>query len=97
MSFLELAAERWTCRKYAPTPVEQEKIDAIDQRVKLALGENQRGRTPFWRVSWTNTATGRIDTKALREKYPDIADEFTKVSVSRRYSVKKVKREKIVD
>ena len=36
MSFLELAAERWTCRKYAPTPVEQEKIDAILEAVRLA-------------------------------------------------------------
>ena len=36
MTFLELAAERWTCRKYAPTPVEQEKIDAILEAIRLA-------------------------------------------------------------
>lgn len=35
-SFLELAEARFSVRKYAQTPVEQEKIDAILQAAKLA-------------------------------------------------------------
>lgn len=36
MTFLELAEARFSVRKYAQTPVEQEKIDAILQAAKLA-------------------------------------------------------------
>lgn len=36
MTFLELAKARFSVRKYAQTPVEQEKIDAILQAAKLA-------------------------------------------------------------
>lgn len=36
MSFLDLAKERWTCRKYSDKPVEQEKLDAVLEAARLA-------------------------------------------------------------
>ena len=36
MTFLELAAARWTCRSYDSRPVEQEKIDAVLEAARLA-------------------------------------------------------------
>ena len=48
MSFLELAAGRWTCRKYAPTPVEQEKIDAILEAVRLAPSSKNTQGMHVW-------------------------------------------------
>ena len=71
----------------------QEEIDGIDQQIKAALGTFERGMTENWTVRWTNTSTNRLDTKALKAKYPDIAAEFTKATAGRRFSVSEVKRE----
>ena len=46
-----------------------------------------------WRVNWTNTTRNTIDGKMLREKYPDIADEVTKTTTSRRFSVARMKED----
>ena len=39
-------------------------------------------------ISWKPVSTQRIDTKALAEKYPEIAEEFTKTTVSRRFTLR---------
>ncbi|MGI6221869.1 MAG: nitroreductase family protein [Coriobacteriales bacterium] len=48
MTFLDLAAARWTCRKYASTPVEQEKIDAILEAVRLSPSSKNTQGTHVW-------------------------------------------------
>lgn len=69
----------------------QDEIDEIDQRIKASLGEHERAISGVWDVRWTNTNTSRIDTKALRQKYPEIAAEVTTTKPGRRFSVKRVK------
>ena len=71
----------------------QEEIDGIDQQIKAALGTFERGMTENWTVRWTNTSSNRLDTKALKAKYPDIAAEFTKATVGRRFTVTEIKKE----
>ena len=66
-------------------------IKEIDQQLKLTLGDFQRGMSAGWKVNWTNTSTSRIDTKLLKEKYPQIAEEVTKTTTGRRFSVAKIK------
>ena len=66
-------------------------IKAIDQELKLMLGDFQHGLTTSWRVNWTNTNTSRIDTKLLKQKYPQIAEEVTKTTNGRRFSIAKMK------
>ena len=66
-------------------------IKAIDQQLKLALGDFQRGMSAGWKINWTNTTSSRVDTKLLKEKYPQIAAEVTKTTVGRRFSVAKMK------
>ena len=68
-------------------------IDEIDQSMKLALGDKQRGASLNWRVNWTNTTSNRIDTKALKAKYPKIAEEMMKTTTSRRFSVTRIEEE----
>lgn len=68
-------------------------IKEIDQRVKLALGEFQRGVSTGWRVNWTNTSTSRVDTKLLKAKYPQIAEEVTKTTTGRRFSIARIKED----
>ena len=71
----------------------QAEIDGIDQQVKAQMGSFETGYSGVWTVRWTNTSSGRIDTKALKAKYPAIAEEFTKTTTSRRFSVKRVNGE----
>ncbi len=68
-------------------------IKEIDQKVKLKLGDFQKGLSHSWKVSWTNTSTSRIDTKLLKEKYPHIADECMKVTAGRRFTVTRTKED----
>lgn len=68
-----------------------DKIKEIDQSLKLKMGDFQRGISAGWRINWTNTNTARIDTKMLKAKYPQIAEEVTKVTTGRRFSVARVK------
>lgn len=68
-------------------------IKEYDQQIKMVMGEHQRGASATWKVNWTNTSTSKVDTKLLKEKYPDIAAEVTKVTPGRRFSVSKVKED----
>ena len=71
----------------------QAEIDGIDQQIKAAMGTFERGMTEGWNVRWTNTSTSRVDTKALKAKYPQIAAEVTKTTAGRRFTVTKVKED----
>ena len=77
------------------TIVQRDELDAeikeYDQQIKLVMGEHQRGASATWKVNWTNTVTNKIDTKLLKQKYPDIAAEVTKSTPGRRLSVSKIK------
>jgi len=71
----------------------QAEINDIDQQLKMAMGTFERGISPSWTVRWTNTSTSRVDTKALKAKYPKIAEEVTKVTPGRRFTVSRVVEE----
>ena len=44
-----------------------------------------------WRATWHNTKTERIDTKALKEALPDIYKEYSKTTVSTRFTLNQIK------
>ena len=71
----------------------QDEIDAIDQVVKAEMGTFERGVSGNWTVRWSNTESRRVDTKALKAKYPQIAEECVKVTKGRRFSVARVNAE----
>ena len=68
----------------------QEEIDEIDQQIKAEMGTFERGVSGHWTVRWSNTESRRVDTKALKAKYPKIAEECMKVTAGRRFTVSKV-------
>lgn len=68
-------------------------VAEIDQMLKLALGDFQRGMSEGWKVCWTNTSTKRLDTKALKAAMPDVAERFMKTTNGRRFSVTKLNAE----
>lgn len=40
-----------------------------------------------WKAVWKPVTTSRIDTSALKKALPDLAQQFTKTSTVRRFSV----------
>ncbi len=60
-----------------------------EQALKLRLGEAETGLlegVPV--VRWTNVISHRVDTSALKAMRPEVAEEFTVESTSRRFLVK---------
>mgnify|MGYP001478943616 FL=1 len=72
----------------------QEEIEAAERRkeaenqLKAMLGEYERAFAGDRVVTWKNIVTHRVDTKLLKAKYPDIYQEVTKESISRRFAIK---------
>ncbi len=60
---------------------------AIEQKIKLELGDACYGMTNRYKVSWSNYETNRLDSKRLKEEKPDIYADYCKTSVGRRFSV----------
>jgi putative phage-type endonuclease len=70
--------------------------DAFAQGLQDKLGDHPVGvYDDDVIVRWSNVTTNRIDTTALRAAHPDLADEFTRATHSRRFTTvppKEVKR-----
>ena len=60
----------------------------IEQKIKLFLGDSQGAENLRYRVSWSNVDTQRVDSRRLKEEQPDVYSRFSKVSHSRRFTVK---------
>lgn len=60
----------------------------IEQQIKLYMGEYEMAFNEYYRVSWSNVDTIRIDSKRLKEERPDLYRHFAKNSQSRRFTVK---------
>lgn len=71
----------------------QKEIDDIDQQIKAEMGTFERGVSGHWTVRWSNTESRRVDTKALKAKYPQVAEECVKVTKGRRYTISRTNKE----
>ena len=64
--------------------------NTIDQKIKLYMAENEYAVADGYKVSWSNVESARLDTKKLKADHPDIYDEYSKVSSSRRFQIREV-------
>lgn len=62
----------------------------IEQEVKLLMKENELAVSGKYHVSWSSVDTARLDTKRLRQEKPEVYQDYTKISSSRRFIVKAV-------
>ena len=69
-----------------------EKLDTekktIEQKLKMFMGDAEVAENDQYRVSWKNSDSARLDTKALKEEQPDIYNRYIKTIHSRRFLVK---------
>lgn len=62
---------------------------AIDQKIKLEMQDAAYGIAEPYRVSWVSSDTTRLDTKRLKAEQPDIYNQYSKTTTSRRFTVTK--------
>lgn len=62
--------------------------DEIVNKLKEMLGDAEQGQVHGRIVTWRNYATKRLDSKKLQKERPDIYQEYTKETFSRRFQVK---------
>lgn len=67
------------------------KISAIEQRIKIRMGDAQRAAGARWRVDWKNVESNRLDTKRMRAEIPKICAKYQTANTTRRFSVNKLK------
>lgn len=85
-SFNQKLERRETLQKMTDR-LEQEK-NQIEQEVKLFMKENEAAAGNHYRVTWSSVDSARLDTKKLKQDHPDIYQNYTNISRSRRFTVK---------
>ena len=65
----------------------QAEAEAIKGAIKAAMGDSESVQTGEYRITWKAVTSSRIDTSALRKALPDVAERFTKETVTRRFVI----------
>ena len=61
----------------------------IENKVKQEMGNAEYAGTYGYSIKWKNVTSNRVDSKLLKEKYPDVYNDVLKTSQSRRFEIKK--------
>ena len=67
----------------------QEQVETIKDELKHHLDSLgvESLEVSTYVLRWTSVTTNRIDTGLLRKTLPDVAAQFTRASISRRFSI----------
>lgn len=65
----------------------QQEAEAIKDALKAEMGDAEELRAGEYRITWKSVTSSRIDTTALKKALPDLAREFTRETVTRRFMV----------
>ena len=71
----------------------QEQAEAIKDVIKFVMVEKETEEITGsgWRATWHNTKTERIDSKALKAALPEVYQEYSKTTMSTRFTLNKIK------
>lgn len=67
-----------------------------ENKLKLMIGEAQKGVTPRFEVNLKTYERNTIDTKKLRSDLPDIAEKYFKTTTYRKLDIKQIERKEVV-
>ena len=65
----------------------QAEAEAIKDAIKAAMGDSESVQAGEYRITWKAVTSSRIDTSALRKVLPDVAERFTRETVTRRFVI----------
>ncbi|WP_170230195.1 YqaJ viral recombinase family nuclease [Aneurinibacillus danicus] len=77
---------RWEQASRDIEEAEERKREA-ENRLKALIGRHEIGITGEHRVSWKNISRRTVDVKALKEKRPEIYEEFIRPTTMRRFLI----------
>ncbi len=65
----------------------QAEIDGLTDSIKAEMTARDTDTLTGsdWKVTWKAVTSSRLDTTALKKALPDLAQQFTKTSTSRRF------------
>lgn len=61
--------------------------EAIKDAIKAHMGDSEELRAGEYKVTWKSVKSSRLDTTALKKAMPDVAQQFTKTTTTRRFCV----------
>ena len=61
--------------------------EAIKDAIKAQMGDSEELRAGEYKVTWKAVTSSRLDSKALKEALPEVAQLFTRTITSRRFCV----------
>ena len=61
--------------------------EAIKDTIKAQMGDSEELRAGEYKVTWKAVTSSRLDSKALKEALPEVAQLFTRTTTSRRFCV----------
>jgi predicted phage-related endonuclease len=67
------------------------KLKELENNIKNELADNEKGYVGSYEVNWMPVKASRVDSKVLKEKYPDIYKEVCKESSYRKFGIKECK------
>ena len=65
----------------------QAEAEAIKDALKAAMGDSESIQAGEYKITWKAVTSSRIDTTALRKALPDVAESFTRETITRRFCV----------
>ena len=65
----------------------QAEAESIKDAIKAYMGDSEDLQAGKYRVTYKTVKSERIDTRALREQLPIIAEQFTRTNTVRRFCV----------
>ena len=64
-----------------------------ENKLKLMIGEAEKGVTPRFEVIHRTITSNRLDSRKLRKEMPDVAEQYTNQSKHRRMTIKEIEVE----
>lgn len=64
-----------------------QEADSIKDAIKAHMGDAEELRAGEYRVTWKSVKSARIDARALKKALPNVAEQFTQETVTRRFCV----------
>ena len=65
----------------------QAEAEALKDAIKAAMGDSESIQAGEYKITWKAVTSSRIDTTALRNALPDVAERFTRETTTRRFCV----------
>ena len=66
----------------------EDEIAALEDAIKAVMGDEETLIAGAYKVSWKTFTSSRLDSTALKKAMPDIAAQFTRQTLTRRFSIR---------